>query len=428
LAHTNRAGWATQGDRPPPSRLSIRQSGVQQLAATQDWDGAVVKDGLGDQSTTDYYQKPPLQGFFYAPNASLIKQYNIDAKGCESTANQLASAVVATPIQPLVPQLVQIVPTPQQYYPPTGYFLELSEDAILDPALGGYLQQAQLPAGTQQQQQVIVPETVQPVHCLPRRTPAGTGWTQGQVSRAGWTGGPSCQNPSWATGQTQVRGCGRQAWPAARQASGTGPTAVYCPSTGTQQYAMSGQGVGGPAVTTTYLVQADESSSDSDCKKKNKKNKKKKCGKKCNKKTSPGQAESVVMVRANCPSQQCRSEEQSFEQYLPDQIPVNGAIYSLSQYLAQQGGGGPGSADYLRPVVDPRYESHITPGVAQLSLLDKGPYERRLPTAASLGSGPTAAPMQGMYQLQQQQPAATDPETLNGNFILRPADDYRVYR
>jgi len=78
-----------------------------------------------------------------------------------------------------------------------------------------------------------------------------------------------------------------------------------------------------------------------------------------------------------------------------------------------------GSAEYLRPVSDRRYESHITPGGAGIgSYMDEGPYERRLPT---VGAAAAAGGLKG----PQQQP---QPKSLNGNFILRPSDDYRYYR
>jgi len=43
----------------------------------EEWDGAVAKESApwNNKFSSDYYDKPPLQGFYYTPKPGLIQQY-----------------------------------------------------------------------------------------------------------------------------------------------------------------------------------------------------------------------------------------------------------------------------------------------------------------------------------------------------------------
>jgi len=46
-------------------------------APSEEWDGAAAKEAAlsNDKFPRDYYEKPPLQGFYYTPKPNLIQQY-----------------------------------------------------------------------------------------------------------------------------------------------------------------------------------------------------------------------------------------------------------------------------------------------------------------------------------------------------------------
>jgi len=42
----------------------------------EEWDGAAAKEAaLWNNRPKDYYEKPPLQGFFYTPQPGLIQHF-----------------------------------------------------------------------------------------------------------------------------------------------------------------------------------------------------------------------------------------------------------------------------------------------------------------------------------------------------------------
>jgi len=44
----------------------------------EEWDGAVAKEAAlwNPNFPKEYYDKPPLQGFYYTPNTNLIQNYS----------------------------------------------------------------------------------------------------------------------------------------------------------------------------------------------------------------------------------------------------------------------------------------------------------------------------------------------------------------
>jgi len=45
---------------------------------SEEWDGAAAKEAAqwSDKFPRDYYEKPPLKGFFYTPKTDLIQRYS----------------------------------------------------------------------------------------------------------------------------------------------------------------------------------------------------------------------------------------------------------------------------------------------------------------------------------------------------------------
>jgi len=74
----NLQGRADRGGLP----YSLFCVGItQQMAARgpprEEWDGAAAKEEAvwNSKFPRDYYEKPPLQGFYYTPTPGLIQQY-----------------------------------------------------------------------------------------------------------------------------------------------------------------------------------------------------------------------------------------------------------------------------------------------------------------------------------------------------------------
>lgn len=112
-AFGNKGGWAS--DRPPKSALRVTlQCGEER--------------GAGDMDNTpvEFFERPPLSGFFYTPNAGLIQKYQIQGQqGCAAENGYLRTPYVPPP--PLPPPAVAAPPDPPA---PQVIFYETEQDSI----------------------------------------------------------------------------------------------------------------------------------------------------------------------------------------------------------------------------------------------------------------------------------------------------------
>jgi len=56
----------------------ISQERMSWQPPSEEWDGAAAKEAAqwSNKYPQDYYEKPPLQGFYYTPQQNLIQRYS----------------------------------------------------------------------------------------------------------------------------------------------------------------------------------------------------------------------------------------------------------------------------------------------------------------------------------------------------------------
>lgn len=116
-AFGNKAGWAS--DRPPKSALRV--AAVQRR---EEYGGG----GDMDDTPVEFFEKPPLNGFFYTPNPGLIQTFQIQGQGCAAENGYLRTPYIQPPPPPPAPPPAVVAPPDPPVVP--MIFYETEQDSI----------------------------------------------------------------------------------------------------------------------------------------------------------------------------------------------------------------------------------------------------------------------------------------------------------
>lgn len=136
-AFSNKQGWAC-GDRPPKRAL------VSTAAQCNDALQITTSCQYADDTPAEFYERPPLRGFFYTPSPGLIQTFKIRGEDC-STVETLSGGHLRTPYIPEQP----IVTPPQPSVMPMVVYGTDQEATFVDQTVNGRVIQFGEPSASQ---------------------------------------------------------------------------------------------------------------------------------------------------------------------------------------------------------------------------------------------------------------------------------------